>query len=1161
MPNASIIVDYTVSGRGGAALLIPHLFPILDQGTSGSGNVVWAEVDTIIGPIKVISVHAPNTKNERTILWDRIQDIIGDGKWILVGDFNMVELYEDSKGKSALISGAEARTWKHLAERKGLVDAYLCAVTTTGGLFTRQAFCGQRYDRARLDRIYLLEGAEWLELLKEVSHKSDQVVSDHVPVSFDCKLRSEGEQGWRPKSYFKMGASLLYRPGVKQKVIQAWESHPQDAGNPQQKWELGWISVREILRQEKRKMDAENRHCHDLRLQVLSLRKMLEADQNITHFQDQLLAAEDKLRKLEQADAKAWRTRSKERWLREGEAPTRYFYAQANANFTRESIQALQLEDGTTTTDRKKIMNEVGEYYTKLFQREETTPQVLQAHEEALNALSKRVSAQQDQRVSHNPTLEEVEGIVKLMQKDKSPGLDGLTMTGKVKGLTITTDESLLHQLFADDTGIMLQLDENVFRETRDILAKFETASGARLNIHKTTVIPMFEQPAPIWLQRTGCQIARREDRFRYLGVLTGMDVLDAEIAADIKDRYERRTQHWANRMLSWPAKTIMCRNILGTLPYYTLMTVGMSKPGMKLLQKVTRQFLWGSNEVGRAKKPLIGWACFQAKKEDGGLRWPNMEDMAQSFLIKNTMKLLTGGDEEWIKIATAIIQKAMQQSYRTNEVKQWSVPEILLGLDSFQTKISPTLDNMLKAWYAIRRRLRWLPNTGCFPLHSSPKFIAKVAEKAGVLRKEETHLLTNAFRKARITNTRQIWEHQSDIESLSAALQRRGHQVDPQTVDVISRFEAVFHRGAATESHWTEAHGWAWEDGKPMGKEAWKLPVAGWRSLLYACKDDTQKINHKWETTDDRRRWKRRWKKLWEGSAKTRTKLRLWRYLRQGYFTNNRAYEWGLADGLCQRCGVEKETYLHAVWMCPRMRERVTWLCWLFFPEDQRTTSTYGTENLLAAIDQALFYHNQHQAHILLLLATLRINWVERNETQFKGKNNFRGITITIEEARNEILALQSDMKLTRKQDEFLQKSLQTIDYWKLETSRWLTGDTARSRQPPFCITTSNEQTAEQTQESDPSEQQWAIDRLIQLDQDQLREQNDLAIRRGVFEDQGTRTRSPSHGLQPPLAAEQRASLRDYLHGLFSNYHLTESRPNVLHFDTSDDLLDRLLL
>ncbi|KAL3676591.1 hypothetical protein R1sor_027015 [Riccia sorocarpa] len=493
-----------------------------------------------------------------------------------------------------------------------------------------------------------------------------------------------------------------------------------------------------------------------------------------------------------------------------------------------------------------------------------------------------------------------------------------------------------------------------------------------------------------------------------------------------------------------------MCRNVLGALPFYTLMTAGLSKPGMKMLQKVTWEFLWGSNETGRKKKPLIAWACLQTRKDDGGLGWPNMENMAEAFLLKNIVKLLAEGEDEWLKIARAIIKQAMQNSNRTNEVKRWS-------------------------------------GAGSFPVGATPKFIAKVAEKAGALTVGETRLLTNALRKAWINNTAQIWNDTAPNHSLMEYLQR-GQPMSNETRNTILKFDHLFPSTAASNVEWPEAQGWAWEEDKPEGKEAWNLSTVGWRALTYHCKDNTNKVNNIWEVTDDMSKWRTRWKQLWSGTTKTRTKIRLWRYLRQGYFTNSKAYEWGLADGICARCTLEKETYTHAVWNCPRLRERTSRISWLFFSEEQRTTSTQGHEQLLSIMDQALKSHGRHQAHILLLLAALRINWDERNEATFKGKNNFRRITVMINEARNEVKALQADAHITPKQGETLQKTEQTIQFWKIETTR------------------------------------------------------------------GRRIRSPNQEPTSLLDTERRASLRDYVKGLFTS--CVDADPNLIHFAMLDELL-----
>ncbi|KAL3676909.1 hypothetical protein R1sor_026857 [Riccia sorocarpa] len=73
---------------------------------------------------------------------------------------------EDSNGKSALMQGSEERAWRRMVNRTDSIDAYMAAVCTKGGLFTRMAFCGQRYDQARLDHFCLSNRTNKNELRK-----------------------------------------------------------------------------------------------------------------------------------------------------------------------------------------------------------------------------------------------------------------------------------------------------------------------------------------------------------------------------------------------------------------------------------------------------------------------------------------------------------------------------------------------------------------------------------------------------------------------------------------------------------------------------------------------------------------------------------------------------------------------------------------------------------------------------------------------------------------------------------------------------------------------------------------------------------------------------------------------------------------------------------
>ncbi|KAL3689980.1 hypothetical protein R1sor_016289 [Riccia sorocarpa] len=253
IPGATIHIDFTASGRGGAAIIVMPNFTVKDMGNLGTGHAAWTTIESVTGDINIMSVHAPNTNEDRTIFWEQLYQIIQVGNWVLAGDFNMVKVGEDSKGKSALITGAEARVWKFLSDSKTLVDAYFCAVSRHGGNFTRYAFCGKRYDHARLDRFYLTGAGQWTHLIERVQHHSDHVISDHTPITLTCQLAPQQDGSRKLKTYFKMELQLLKRRGVMQKVREAWNNHPSDAGNPQRRWMPGWLRIKRVLKDEKTK--------------------------------------------------------------------------------------------------------------------------------------------------------------------------------------------------------------------------------------------------------------------------------------------------------------------------------------------------------------------------------------------------------------------------------------------------------------------------------------------------------------------------------------------------------------------------------------------------------------------------------------------------------------------------------------------------------------------------------------------------------------------------------------------------------------------------------------------------------------------------------------------------------------------------------------------
>lgn len=58
----------------------------------------------------------------------------------------MVDLLEDTKGKSMYIRGDEERIWSKVVDKFNLVDSYLISSQRKGPLYTRQKHCGLHFD-------------------------------------------------------------------------------------------------------------------------------------------------------------------------------------------------------------------------------------------------------------------------------------------------------------------------------------------------------------------------------------------------------------------------------------------------------------------------------------------------------------------------------------------------------------------------------------------------------------------------------------------------------------------------------------------------------------------------------------------------------------------------------------------------------------------------------------------------------------------------------------------------------------------------------------------------------------------------------------------------------------------------------------------------------
>ncbi|KAL3702358.1 hypothetical protein R1sor_020380 [Riccia sorocarpa] len=217
-PGGRVVIDYAQNERGGAAIVVSREMTVVAEGVKGDGSVAWVKIQTEVGTVGVASIYASTKSPGRIPLWPWLLELIEGERWILIGDYNSVELPEDTQGSSNLLNGTELRKWKNLVRGSELVDAFFVAVKRTGPRFTRQRLRVDRIEFARLDRCYFSDGADWIEQVLELKHDGSSALSDHYPVVISQQLvKEQGNQPRRWRSYFKFRTSDFASEEVKQR--------------------------------------------------------------------------------------------------------------------------------------------------------------------------------------------------------------------------------------------------------------------------------------------------------------------------------------------------------------------------------------------------------------------------------------------------------------------------------------------------------------------------------------------------------------------------------------------------------------------------------------------------------------------------------------------------------------------------------------------------------------------------------------------------------------------------------------------------------------------------------------------------------------------------------------------------------------------------------
>ncbi|KAL3675952.1 hypothetical protein R1sor_025900 [Riccia sorocarpa] len=227
------------------------------------------------------------------------------------------------------------------------------------------------------------------------------------------------------------------------------------------------------------KKQTNQQKIKDLQIEVENRRRFLPYQYLEEEIQE-LTVLEQELINLENQEASLWYLRSRSKWLREGEAPTKYFFNLAKSRFSKDLILGLQNDQGEVVTRQRDILQLIETYYTERYNAEGEGLDSRLARQEILQLIDKRISEAEASSLNRTPTDDEVDATIKSLKRGKSPGLEGVTNDMIIDCWDFIRDDCL-------------------------------------------------EMRHHGWLREIGCEVAGQRRRFKYLGVWSGRGVTQQE--------------------------------------------------------------------------------------------------------------------------------------------------------------------------------------------------------------------------------------------------------------------------------------------------------------------------------------------------------------------------------------------------------------------------------------------------------------------------------------------------------------------------------------------------------------------------------------------------------------------------------------------------------
>ena len=374
----------------------------------------------------VVNVYGPNEDREKHLFLNELEIVLNKYKeshrCLLAGDFNMV-----LDNKLDILAG-HPHDNKTVQEFNDLISA-----TDHFDIWRLHNGSSTEFTWAKYSNPFI---ARRLDYIFANSLIFDQIVScnivsvpnsDHRGVEIEMVTDSIT----RGPSYWKFNDSLLHDAAYAKKINEKIEWCESNLTNfpDQLKWDYCKIQIKELsIAYSKHKAARQRDDLKRLRVHLENLQKNASSNASnevvINEIKDTKLALD--IYSLH--DAKGAQTRSRVKWIEDGETNTKFFLNLEKMNNKKNTMRALINSEGKLCTNKEDIMQIQVNYYKRLYSEKFKLNDRMAQYESFCKNLSiPQLGEEQKELCEGMITDDEASYALSCMKNGSAPGSDGLT--------------------------------------------------------------------------------------------------------------------------------------------------------------------------------------------------------------------------------------------------------------------------------------------------------------------------------------------------------------------------------------------------------------------------------------------------------------------------------------------------------------------------------------------------------------------------------------------------------------------------------------------------------------------------------------------------------------------------------------------------------------